>query len=46
MLDKPDIAELAGRHGRSVAQLSIRHVLQKGMLPLPKSASRPGPTPL
>lgn len=32
-----DLAAIAGRYGRNTAQLSIRYVLQKGALPLPKS---------
>jgi diketogulonate reductase-like aldo/keto reductase len=39
ILDNPDIGALADRYQRSVAQLSIRYVLQKGVLPLPKSVT-------
>jgi diketogulonate reductase-like aldo/keto reductase len=37
LLNNTDIAEVAKRYRKSVAQLSIRYVLQKGALPLPKS---------
>ena len=37
ILSNRNIAEIAGKYGRSVAQLSIRYVLQKGAVPLPKS---------
>lgn len=37
ILRHPDLAALAQRYGRSVAQLCIRYVLQKGIGPLPKS---------
>lgn len=39
ILGNPELGELAERYGRSVAQLSIRYVLQKGVLPLPKSVT-------
>lgn len=37
LLDNAKVAEVAGRYGKTVSQLSIRYVLQKGALPLPKS---------
>jgi len=37
ILKNSAIAEIAGKYGKSVAQISIRYVLQKGALPLPKS---------
>ena len=37
LLNNKDIASLAEKYGKSVPQLSIRYVLQKGALPLPKS---------
>jgi len=37
LLNSPEIAGIAKKYGKSVAQLSIRYVLQKGALPLPKS---------
>lgn len=37
ILNNSDIIRIAGKYGRSVAQLSIRYVLDKGALPLPKS---------
>ncbi|MGB8358835.1 MAG: aldo/keto reductase, partial [Bacteroidales bacterium] len=37
ILNNPEIGRIAGKYNRSVAQLSIRYVLQKGALPLPKS---------
>jgi diketogulonate reductase-like aldo/keto reductase len=37
ILTNPAIGEVAGRYGKSVAQVCIRYVLQKGIAPLPKS---------
>jgi len=37
ILTNSDIAAIAAKYGKSVAQLSIRYVLEKGALPLPKS---------
>ncbi len=37
LLKSEEIAGIAKKYGKSVAQLSIRYVLQKGALPLPKS---------
>jgi diketogulonate reductase-like aldo/keto reductase len=37
ILSNGRITGLAGKYGKSVAQISIRYVLQKGALPLPKS---------
>ena len=37
LLHNTAIAGIAKKYGKSVAQLSIRYVLQKGALPLPKS---------
>jgi diketogulonate reductase-like aldo/keto reductase len=37
ILNNSDIIRIAGKYGKSVAQLSIRYVLDKGALPLPKS---------
>lgn len=37
LLNNKDIARIAKKYGKSVPQLSIRYVLQKGALPLPKS---------
>ena len=39
MLNNPELASIAAKYGKSVAQLCIRWVLQNGVLPLPKSAS-------
>ena len=39
LLDDPVIAEIAGRYGKSPAQLCIRWCMQKGTLPLPKSVT-------
>lgn len=39
ILDSPEIASIAEKYGRSVAQVCIRYVLQKGVLPLPKSTT-------
>ncbi|NLE34304.1 MAG: aldo/keto reductase [Bacteroidales bacterium] len=37
ILRNSEIARIADKYGKSVAQLSVRYVLQKGALPLPKS---------
>ena len=37
LLHNEEIARIAAKYGKSVAQLSVRYVLQKGALPLPKS---------
>lgn len=37
ILQNEELTRLAGKYGRSPAQLSVRYVLQKGALPLPKS---------
>lgn len=37
ILENPSISAIAEKYGRSVAQVSVRYVLQKGALPLPKS---------
>jgi diketogulonate reductase-like aldo/keto reductase len=37
LLNSTDISGIAKKYGKSVAQLSIRYVLEKGALPLPKS---------
>jgi len=37
ILMNSEIARIAANYGKSVAQLSVRYVLQKGALPLPKS---------
>jgi diketogulonate reductase-like aldo/keto reductase len=37
ILNNPEIEDIARKYGKSLAQLSIRYVLQKGALPLPKS---------
>jgi diketogulonate reductase-like aldo/keto reductase len=37
ILRQPDIWAVADRYGKSVAQLCIRYVIQKGVCPLPKS---------
>ncbi|MDR1170297.1 MAG: aldo/keto reductase [Prevotellaceae bacterium] len=37
MLNNPELAEIALKYGKSVAQLCIRWVLQNEVLPLPKS---------
>lgn len=39
LLDDHDIARIAKKYGRSVAQVSIRYLLQKEVLPLPKSTT-------
>lgn len=39
LLDHPLLGELAGKYGKSVAQICIRWCLQKGFLPLPKSVT-------
>lgn len=35
--DEPVVADLAGKYGKSPAQILIRYALQKGWVPLPKS---------
>lgn len=37
ILEHPDIRSVAERYGKTVAQLCIRYVIQKGIGPLPKS---------
>ncbi|MCU0459006.1 MAG: aldo/keto reductase [Bacteroidales bacterium] len=37
ILGNGEIARIAGKYGKTVAQVSVRYVLQKGALPLPKS---------
>ncbi|MDH2445518.1 aldo/keto reductase [Amnibacterium sp. CER49] len=39
LLDNPDIKAVADKYGKSVAQISIRYLLQKDVLPLPKSTT-------
>lgn len=39
LLDNSDIEEIAGKYGVSVAQLCIRYLLEKDVLPLPKSTT-------
>jgi diketogulonate reductase-like aldo/keto reductase len=39
LLDDRDIAAIAEKYGKSVAQVSIRYLLQKDILPLPKSTT-------
>ncbi|KAM5351394.1 hypothetical protein ACJ41O_004117 [Fusarium nematophilum] len=37
--DDPTLQDIAGKHGKSSAQVLIRYALQKGWVPLPKSAA-------
>ncbi|MGN7800523.1 aldo/keto reductase [Leifsonia sp. 22587] len=39
LLENADIREIAEKYGKSVAQVSIRYLLQKDILPLPKSTT-------
>ena len=39
LLSNTDIAAVATRYGRSVAQVSLRYLLQRDVLPLPKSTT-------
>jgi diketogulonate reductase-like aldo/keto reductase len=39
LLDSPELARIAANYGKSVAQLSIRYLLEKDVLPLPKSTT-------
>jgi diketogulonate reductase-like aldo/keto reductase len=39
LFKNPRVAEMAGKYGISLAQLSIRYTLQLGLLPLPKTAN-------
>jgi diketogulonate reductase-like aldo/keto reductase len=39
LVDDADIARIAEKYGRSVAQVSIRYLLERDVLPLPKSTT-------
>jgi diketogulonate reductase-like aldo/keto reductase len=39
ILDNPDVRRIADKYGRSVAQLCIRYLLEKDVLPLPKTTT-------
>jgi diketogulonate reductase-like aldo/keto reductase len=39
ILDNPQVRAIADKYGKTVAQLCIRYVLDKGALPLPKTTS-------
>lgn len=39
-LDDPVLADIAGRHGKSAAQVLIRWDLQRGVVPIPKANQR------
>ena len=39
VLAQPEIVDIAGKHGRTAAQVCIRWSLQKGYLPMPKSVT-------
>ncbi len=39
LMNNPEVVQIAERYGVSVPQLSIRYVLQLGLLPLPKTAN-------
>ena len=39
LLDNAQLCEIAERHGRSAAQVALRYLLQKNVLPLPKSTT-------
>ena len=39
-LEEPILRRIADKHGKSVAQICIRWVLQRGIVPLPKSAHK------
>lgn len=39
LLKNKEVAEVAGKYGVSIPQLSIRYTLQLGLLPLPKTAN-------
>jgi diketogulonate reductase-like aldo/keto reductase len=39
ILDNPDVGRIAEKYGRSVAQLCIRYLLEKDVLPLPKTTT-------
>ncbi len=41
ILKNADVLEMAERYGKSVAQICIRYVIQKGAAPLPKSTHGP-----
>ncbi|BDZ51103.1 2,5-diketo-D-gluconic acid reductase [Frondihabitans sucicola] len=39
ILDNPDLARIASKYDRSVAQICIRYLLEKDVLPLPKTTT-------
>lgn len=39
MLNNPELKRVAGKYGKSVAQICLRWALQNGVLPLPKSVT-------
>jgi diketogulonate reductase-like aldo/keto reductase len=39
ILNNPEVGAIAEKYGKTVAQLCIRYVLDKGVLPLPKTTS-------
>jgi len=39
ILDNPDVGRIAEKYGRSVAQICIRYLLEKDVLPLPKTTT-------
>ncbi|MDP9830783.1 aldo/keto reductase [Kineosporia succinea] len=39
ILGNPQVKQIADKYGRTVAQVSIRYLLEKGVLPLPKSTT-------
>jgi 2,5-diketo-D-gluconate reductase B len=39
ILDDPVLKDIAGKHGKSVAQVSLRWLIQHGMIVIPKSSS-------
>jgi len=39
LFDDPALAEIARKHGRSIAQIALRWLIQQGVLPIPRSSN-------
>lgn len=39
LMDEPTVTEIAGRYGKNPAQILLRHLVQNGMIVLPKSVN-------
>ncbi|KAF5289444.1 hypothetical protein FQR65_LT11817 [Abscondita terminalis] len=40
LLEDPKLAEIAKKHGKSVAQIALRYQVQRGVIPIPKSTKK------